>query len=496
MDKRRNSSWRFDQVIQQRPMKEKLVLQEVLSTTVTPAPRHSVISLNPINTISVTTMQPVAARVERYKLQEMETMSPTYSSASVSNRSSLASSFSFSTISSSTSRVLTASPPASPRTAYTDMTSSPLGYGHEMVSQESPRTPQALHQVDNELAVPPASPVAYRSWSSVYHEQTNCEPYAPFMVGSSQPLGWLRRSLTDNAVLDPVFRSGTPSHLVLAGFGDMKAWLSMFGVKPTISKASAMMERTVIWPVDSHQAICTLVTPDMDHPGTLDEFKNLVLCRLGITSIMVCLDITTPLTEIHGKLNDIDNMLQEIDAEHTWYERLILVFHHEPLTTTDLLDKRVNFIHYTLPALMQQLPCMPCVVLFARDQVNHPACRRIVFEQATMHQVDHGWWHGSTSVDSSDSEEDTTSPVVTIIKTSKKRTEFYKYGKEQPVEPALNKLSIDTNVHREVSDDSPSFRYVAPASARTVELEHRFSKRWAESIKRSHTILQDYPLSS
>ncbi|KAI8074940.1 hypothetical protein BC940DRAFT_314638 [Gongronella butleri] len=247
----------------------KLVLQEVPSTVTT----RQTISVMPINTTPL-------PRVERYTLQEVQQSPTYYTSASVSKHNSVDSNFS----SGSTSSSRAMSPPGSPQKR-------PATSDHAHRSELQHEEEENEQNEQNELKEEETP--KYPSWTASYHHTTPKEPHPPLMVGSDMPLGWLRPSLNPTAVLDPVLRPEAPLHFVFAGFGNTQVWHSLFGVQVTMPMTGAMAERTVHWPVDSHQAICTLVTPDMDHPKTLDEWKNLVLCRLGITTIMLCLDIHT-----------------------------------------------------------------------------------------------------------------------------------------------------------------------------------------------------------
>jgi hypothetical protein len=227
-------------------------------------------------------------------------------------------------------------------------------------------------------------------------------------------------------------------------------------------------------------------------------------------------------------LGKINKTLAGIDPQGTWWQRLILVFHHDAPTSStnndddnnitcgntthnDTLDQRFQLVRDTLPSLMQHLSVLPCVILMASSTltcVDYPQqCRRILYQQLCMHQTDLGWWHGSTPTketsDSENSDDDKLGallPVAVMIgkKAKKKKRPLFTIDKipTAPVPPSQPLCDNDDDDHTKQQQE-PSILCGPPApNSPSVELKHRFSKKWTEAPKRHHTIIKSSPSPS
>ncbi|CAO3590933.1 unnamed protein product [Absidia cylindrospora] len=365
------------------------------------------------------------------------------------------------------------------------------------------------------------------SWTSSMDETTSAAPYPPFMVGSTLPLGWMRPSLSPTALLE-TNQTGHPSHFVCLGFGQTEVLMDLFGLKgPVPLDADGISERSFFFKVDDdqQQVMCTLATL----PSDGDEYpylENLTLNRIGVTSILVALPVLSTLDEIMRVLGQINKTLTGLDPQGTWWQRLILVFHHETATPTtnnsgntthnETLDQRFQLVRDTLPSLMQHVSVLPCVILMASSTLaclqHQQQCRRLVYQQLCMHQTDHGWWHGSTpvmedtSASSDDDELGALLPVAVMIgkKTKKKKTApLFTVDKipsttsdphppplpSRPTAAPTNDIGDDSDVGLVPKEQQPAFLCdPPPPPSPSVELKHRFSKKWKEAPKRHHTM--------
>ncbi|KAI8337277.1 hypothetical protein BC941DRAFT_427227 [Chlamydoabsidia padenii] len=158
------------------------------------------------------------------------------------------------------------------------------------------------------------------------------------------------------------------------------------------------------------------------------------------------------------ELDRINKTLHVLDPQGTWWQRLILIFFHPPT------DQRLDFVQTTLPDLVKHLPTLPCISLFPEDSDSQQ--RRILHQQACLHHIDMGWWHGSTAmneeisdddVDDDDDDDKVLLPMAVIVGTKIKKKK--KPQQQQPL------FSIDSG----------------------VELKHRFSRKWTEAPQRHHS---------
>ncbi|CAO3585567.1 unnamed protein product [Absidia cylindrospora] len=226
--------------------------------------------------------------------------------------------------------------------------------------------------------------------------------------------------------------------------------------------------------------MCTLATIPSDGGDESPYLENLTLNRIGVTSILLALPVDSTVNEIMAQLGQINKSMTGIDPHGTWWERLILVFHHHGDSSPDLFELRSQLVQTTLPSLMPHISVLPCVTL-----LGSPPCqaRRILYQQACMHQTDHGWWHGSTAPvedtsSSSDDDDGVLLPVAIMVGnkavTPKKKLLFTVDA--PPTPPTNSSYPFLSN------PASPSL----PVT-NTVELKHRFSKKWTEAPRRHHT---------
>ncbi|KAI8330748.1 hypothetical protein BC941DRAFT_440070 [Chlamydoabsidia padenii] len=387
----------------------------------------------------VETSSTQAPRIERYTLQEVPVTSPTYyRSASLSHSNSTASTLSTtSTLSTQSQPSRCYTPPASPTTCG---------------KQTEP--------------IP--------SWTSRMDRQLRTTPFPPLAVDQlSTPLGWLRPSLTLNAVLD---LDTHPSYFVFLGFGPADVWMELFDLKtPMPVDRNGNSERSFLFQVEQDQpaVMCTLATLPLSRRRRQEEectyLENLILNRVGVTSILVALPIKSTLQDILDTLDKINTNVKGLDPQETWYQHLTLIFYPDDYTTS---SDRIQLVRMTLPSLT--LSPMPCILILGdRQQQYH---RRVLYQQACLHQTDQGWWHGSTVLNDKDNDEEDDEddddddglggvllPVATVI------------GKKAPVKKKKPLFTIDP---------LPFLANPPPSTDTGVGLNHRFSKKWKDAPRR------------
>ncbi|KAI8088889.1 uncharacterized protein BX664DRAFT_358517 [Halteromyces radiatus] len=456
------------------------------------------------SSINVTTSHSTSSastypRVERLTLQEVNTSPTYYGAASLSYRNSLASTVSNASTVSARSNPTSYSPPSSPILDKKDQqtyTSSPVTLTPTYKRQWTTPSPARLSYTGTMYPDRPA-------------------PFPPFMIGSSQPLGWLRPSLSSSALLD-INKSSISPHFVFLGFGDSHVIADLLNLTgPIPLDGDNISERSLLFKVDDEQqALCTLATipPDGEEYPYLE---NLSLNRIGVTSILAAISSNSTVDDIMQLLGQINKTLKGLDPQGTWWERLILLFHHT--TEDDYMDDRFHLVQRTLPDLMQHISPLPCISVFVSNINDQSAeyqqeCRRILYQQACMHQTDLGWWHGSASISedasgSSDDDDDAFLPVAVMIgnnNNTKKKPAFKKLFKIDNVESSSTPSSSSNPTDGATTAKTEQtflfnedyHQHSVSSPTHSVELKHRFSKKWTEPPRRHHTISRPSPLKS
>lgn len=235
----------------------------------------------------------------------------------------------------------------------------------------------------------------------------------------------------------------------------------------------------------------------------------------------------------------MNQTLTVLDPQATWWERLVLVFHHG--TEEHDIYQRLTLVQDTLPKIYKQLSILPCTLIIPSslslslsslsissspsDHLSHhhkyhnhhhnrklsqeiptsiqQQINRILYQQVCMHQLDHGWWHGSIAVDedsnSSSSEDDLNQNIVSFVGNKKS------ISKNDESQPQHYNNSINNNINnndhhhhhhhltsppvmsQKLPPNSPIPSSSFPASNGSVyshysqsQLKHRFSKHWKD----------------